>query len=100
MNYLSQSEHTLLRSNAATLDHDEVLLDQTVVREATHGVDGLVSQIVIGGSVVLHKLKCRRNIVIFTEHAKMESKTFDYNFSEPWKTIMGKQMRRIANVFI
>ena len=54
--YLSQSENTLLRSNAASLDHDEVLLDQTVMGESTHGVDGLVGQIVVGGGIVLHKL--------------------------------------------
>jgi len=53
---LSQSEHTLLRSNATSLDHNEILLNLTVVRESTHGVDRLVSQIVIGSSVVLHKL--------------------------------------------
>jgi len=53
---LSQSENTLLRSNAASLDHDEVLLDQTVMGESTHGVDGLVSQIVVGGGIVLNKL--------------------------------------------
>ena len=30
------------------LDHDEVLLDLSVVGEATHGVDGLVGDVVPG----------------------------------------------------
>ena len=30
------------------LDHDEVLLDLSVVREAAHGVDGLVGDVVPG----------------------------------------------------
>merc|ERR1719323_1071009 len=53
---LSQGEGPLLGSNAAALDHDEVLLDLSVVREATHWVDGLVSNVILGGSVVLHEL--------------------------------------------
>lgn len=55
--YLSQGEDSLLRANAASLDHDKVLLDQTVMGESTHGVDGLVGQVVVGGGVVLHQLK-------------------------------------------
>jgi hypothetical protein len=53
---LSEGENPLLGSNAASLDHDEILLDLSVVREASHGVDGLVGQIVIGGGVVLDQL--------------------------------------------
>ena len=54
--YLTKGQHTLLRSNATTLDHDKVLLDQSVMGESTHGVDRLISQIIIGSSIVLHKL--------------------------------------------
>merc|ERR1712165_229693 len=53
---LPQGEGPLLGSNAAALDHDEVLLDLSVVRETTHWVDGLVSDIILGGGVVLDKL--------------------------------------------
>merc|ERR1719410_277720 len=53
---LSQGQDSLLRSNAATLEHDEVLLDLSIVRESSHGVDGLVRQVVVGGGVVLHQL--------------------------------------------
>merc|ERR1719323_2955216 len=53
---LPQGEGPLLGSNAAALDHDEVLLDLSVVRETTHWVDGLVSNVILGGSVVLDKL--------------------------------------------
>ena len=101
MNYLSQREHTLLRSDAATLDHDEVLLDHTVVREAAHRVDGLVSQVVIGSSVVLHKLEIKlKEIVKIKQHIKCANQRFVKLFSEPWKKIMDKQMQRITNVFI
>lgn len=55
--HLSESDNPLLGSDAATLDHDEVLLDLSVVRESTHGVDGLVGQVVIGGGIVLDQLK-------------------------------------------
>merc|ERR1712004_88884 len=53
---LPQSEGPLLGSNAAALDHDEVLLDLSVVREATHWVDRFVSNVILGGGVVLDKL--------------------------------------------
>ena len=38
------------------LDHQEVLLDLSVVREASHGVDGLVGQVIVSGGVVLDQL--------------------------------------------
>ena len=50
---LPESQDPLLGSNATSLDHDEVLFDLSVVGDATHGVDGLISQVVIGGSAVL-----------------------------------------------
>jgi len=53
---LTKGQDALLGSNAASLDHDEVLLDQAVVGETAHGVDRLVGQIIIGSGVVLHKL--------------------------------------------
>merc|ERR1719507_2842493 len=53
---LPQGQSSLLGPNAATLDHDEVLLDLSIVGESTHWVDGLVSNVVLGGSVVLDKL--------------------------------------------
>ena len=54
---LSQGQDPLLGSNATSLDHDEVLLHFTVVGEATHGVDGLVSQVVVSGGIVLNQLE-------------------------------------------
>merc|ERR1719464_326278 len=52
----SQSKDPLLRPDAASLDHDEVLFDFTVVRESAHGVDGLVGQVVLSAGVVLDEL--------------------------------------------
>ena len=54
---LPESEHPLLGSDAAALDHDKVLLHLSIVGEATHGVDGLVSKVVVRGSIVLDELK-------------------------------------------
>merc|ERR1719225_462512 len=46
----------LLGSNAETLDHQEVLLDLSVMGEPSHGVDGLVGQVVVSAGVVLDQL--------------------------------------------
>merc|ERR1719221_1810680 len=46
----------LLGSNATSLDHQEVLLDLSVMREASHGVDRLVGQIIVSGGVILDEL--------------------------------------------
>ena len=43
---LSQSQYPFLGSDATTFKHDKVLLDFTVVRETTHWVDGLVSNVI------------------------------------------------------
>jgi len=50
---LSQGQDTLLWSDAATVEHDEVVLHFTVVRESTHWVDALISDVGFGGTVVL-----------------------------------------------
>merc|ERR1719367_2160063 len=50
---LAQGQYPLLGSDAASLDHDKVLLDHTVVRESTHGVDVLVGGVVLSRGVVL-----------------------------------------------
>ena len=51
-----EGDAPLLGADAAALDHDEVLLDLSVVGEAAHRVDGLVGQIVLGRGVVLDEL--------------------------------------------
>lgn len=51
MLYLSQSDDTLLRTYAAALDHDEVLLNDAVVREAAHRVDRLLGRVELGGTI-------------------------------------------------
>lgn len=49
---LSQDEGSLLGTNTATLDEDEILLNNTVVGETTQRSDGLFSQIGSSGGVV------------------------------------------------
>lgn len=49
---LAEGQDTLLGTNAAALDHDKVIIDHTVVREATHGSNGLLSQVKLGASAV------------------------------------------------
>lgn len=59
--YLAKSNHTLLGSNATSLDHDEIIVDFTVMRESSHGGDGFFSKIVFGGSVVFDDLQNKKN---------------------------------------
>ena len=54
---LPEGQHPLLRANTAAFDQDEILLDLAVVREATHGVDGLVREIIVSAGVVLDQLQ-------------------------------------------
>jgi len=49
----SQGENPLPASGGGALDHEEVLVDDTVVREATHGGDGLLGEVDGGGAAVL-----------------------------------------------
>ena len=49
---LSEGDDSLLGSHDATLEHNEVLVDLTVVGETTHGGDSLLGQIVLGHSIV------------------------------------------------
>lgn len=49
---LSESEDTSLDTNSRTLDHDPVILDDTIVRETAHGSDDLFRQVVFGRSVL------------------------------------------------
>jgi len=52
----TEGEYSFLGSDAAALEHDEVVLDLSVVREATHRSDGFVGEIGLGSSVVLDEL--------------------------------------------
>jgi len=49
---LAESDRSLARSSNATLEHDPVLVDNTVVRETTNRSDGLLSEIGLGGSIL------------------------------------------------
>ena len=51
-----EGKNSLLVPNAGALQHEEVLLDLSVVREATHGSDGLVSKVVTEHEQILLKL--------------------------------------------
>lgn len=61
--YLPKRDHALLRTHATSLDHDEVIVNFTVMREATHGRDALVGKIILRRSIVLHNLSAK-NIAI------------------------------------
>lgn len=47
---LSESEDTLLGTDDATLEDEEVVVDDTIVRESTHGVDGLLGNVRVSRS--------------------------------------------------
>merc|ERR1719203_770834 len=51
---LAQGDDTLLGTDNTTLDHDEVVVNNTVMRETTQGCDGLVGDISGGGGVVVN----------------------------------------------
>ena len=53
---LPQGENPPLDADAAALDHEEVLVDNTVVGEASEGGDGLLGEVELGTCVVLHDL--------------------------------------------
>mmetsp|Transcript_27712 Transcript_27712/g.27406 ORF Transcript_27712/g.27406 Transcript_27712/m.27406 type:complete len:256 (-) Transcript_27712:386-1153(-) len=48
---LAESDNAFLHSGNTALHHDVVLIDLTVVGEASHGGDGLLGQIGLGGGV-------------------------------------------------
>lgn len=60
---LPQRDDALLRSNAASLDHDKVIVDFSVVRESSHGCDRLVRQIILRRSIVLDQLQFQKKFL-------------------------------------
>jgi len=50
---LPEGQHPLLGSNGATLQHEPILGDDTIVRETTDRGDALLGVIILGGGVVL-----------------------------------------------
>ena len=53
-NRLAHGDHPLLGAHNATLEHNPVVLDDTVVGEATNGVDALLGQISLGGGSLVN----------------------------------------------
>ena len=49
----SEGDHTLLGSGNRSLQDEEVVLDDTVMREATHGCDHLFSDVRFCGGVTV-----------------------------------------------
>ena len=56
--WLSEKDESLLGTNAASFKDDEVVLNDTVVRESSQGGDVLFSDISISGGVVLGSSSC------------------------------------------
>ena len=50
---LADRDNTLLGSRDGSLEHEVVVLDDTVVGEATHGGDGLLRDIVLSRCVTI-----------------------------------------------
>ena len=53
---LPEGQHPLLGADTTAFDQNEILLNLAVVGEATHGVDGLVREIIVGAGIVLDQL--------------------------------------------
>merc|ERR1719481_1800320 len=47
---------SLLGTNATSLQHDEVLLDFSIVRETSHWINRLVRQVIFSSCIVFHQL--------------------------------------------
>jgi len=50
---LTEGKNTLLGTNAVTLEHKEVITNDTVVGETTHGSDALLGEIELGGTIAI-----------------------------------------------
>ena len=50
---LAEGDHALLGARDGALEHQVVVLDDTVVGEATHGRDGLLGDVGVGRGVAL-----------------------------------------------
>ena len=53
---LPEGQHPLLRADTTAFDQNEILLNLAVMGEATHGVNGLVREIIVGAGIVLDQL--------------------------------------------
>lgn len=53
---LAERQDALVHTDSAALEHDVVVLDNTIVGESTKWVDGLLGQIVVGGGIARHEL--------------------------------------------
>lgn len=51
-NYLSQGENSFLRTHTASLDHHKVIVNLSIMWEATHRGDTLLGQVVLGSRIV------------------------------------------------
>lgn len=58
---LSQGDDALLGTDAAALDHQEVVVDLSVEGEASHWSDRLVGDVVLGGGAVLDDLRRKKS---------------------------------------
>ena len=54
--HLPEDEDPVLAANTATLEHNEIAVHFTIVRETTHGCNGFLCQIVISSTTVLYEL--------------------------------------------
>ena len=54
--YLSESQDPLLGSNCASVEHNVIIVDLSVVGESSEGGDGLLCKIKFSGCVVLDDL--------------------------------------------
>jgi len=62
--YLPECNHALLRTHAASLDHDEIVVNFTIMRKATHRRDTFVSKIILRRSIILYDLQMQKDIMM------------------------------------
>lgn len=54
--HLSEGDDPLLGAHDTALEHQEIVVDLTVVGETSHGGDALLRQVIVCGGVVLDHL--------------------------------------------
>ncbi len=88
-------------SDAGALDHDEVLLDLSVVGEPAHGVDGLVSQVVPENHYSLHiKNSSVVKFILYGQDNVFEyQRTLLYRieFEQNFSALFSPQIKKAAN---
>lgn len=104
MKCLSQDQWSLLVTNTVTLDHDEVISDNTIVWESTHWGNLLLSQVVFGGGTVVvtvsSTLSDSVDLLIDFSSMVITVLTSSGNSIEPWMDAKHQYNQPFSNLYV